>query len=139
MRRYQTIGRGPLHLKYASTRQKLTPTDVDPAEAHAYRRRPGRSSRPQTSTRQKLTLASAGSALSAVIFCRVSAVSGDVLPGQRSLLDGGDVELELDLVRHQEATGLEGGVPGQAPVLAGDGGVALEADPEVAERVAGGA
>src|SRR3954453_20598362 len=56
-----------------------------------------------------------------------------------SLGDGGDVELELDLVRHQEAAGLQRGVPGQAPLLAGDGGVTLEADPDVAERVAGGA
>src|SRR6478735_8938189 len=56
-----------------------------------------------------------------------------------SLGDGGDVELELDLVRHQQAAGLERGVPGQAPVLAVEDGLALEADAEVAERVAGGA
>src|SRR5213076_2395538 len=59
--------------------------------------------------------------------------------GVGSLRDGGDVELELDLVRHQEAAGLERGVPGQAPVLAGQGGLALEADAQVAEGVASGA
>src|SRR6188472_3238029 len=82
-----------------------------------------------TSTRQKLCTLLPGRMLSETHFCRVS----------ESLLDGGDVEVELDLVRHQEATGLEGGVPGQAPVLAGEGGLTLEADPQVAERVAGGA
>src|SRR5690349_1060632 len=55
------------------------------------------------------------------------------------VLDRGDVELELDLLGDEDAAGLESGVPGQAPVLAVDGDGALEADPDVAERVLGGA
>ena len=51
-------------------------------------------------------------------------------------LDRRDVELELDLLGDEDAAGLERGVEGQAPVLAVDAGPALEADPEVAERVA---
>src|SRR3954454_23399142 len=90
-----------------------------------------------TPTRQKSPWTSAGSALVQVNFCRVSVPRGELLPGQRSLGDGGDVELELDLVRHQEATGLERGVPGQAPLLAVEGGAALEAEAGVAERVLG--
>ena len=53
--------------------------------------------------------------------------------------DRADVELELDLVRDEHAAGLERGVPGEAPVLAVDGDVTLEADPDVAERVLSGA
>src|SRR6187402_213731 len=53
--------------------------------------------------------------------------------------DRGDVELELDLLGDEDAAGLERGVPGEAPVLAVDGGLALEADAGVAERVHGGA
>ena len=57
--------------------------------------------------------------------------------GRRSgALDGRDVELEDDLVGDQEATGLQGGVPGQTPVLAVDRGLALEACAKVAEGVA---
>src|SRR6187402_2676810 len=51
--------------------------------------------------------------------------------------DRRDVELELDLLGDEDAAGLERGVPGQAPVLAVDAGAALEADAQVAERVAG--
>src|SRR4029078_13124274 len=57
----------------------------------------------------------------------------------RSVGDRGDVDLELDLVRDQEAAGLERGVPGQAPLLAVQGGAALEAEAGVAERGLGGA
>ena len=52
--------------------------------------------------------------------------------------DRRDVELELDLLGDEDAAGLERGVPGQAPVLAVDGGATLEADAQVAERVLGG-
>src|SRR5690349_11607731 len=51
--------------------------------------------------------------------------------------DRRDVELELDLLGDEDAAGLERGVPGEAPVLAVDAGAALEADAQVAERVAG--
>src|SRR3712207_8118026 len=44
------------------------------------------------------------------------------------LLDRGDLEDELDLVGDEEAAGLDGGVPDQAPVLAVQGAGALEAD-----------
>src|SRR5688500_17158537 len=54
-----------------------------------------------------------------------------------AVLDRGDVELELDLVRHHDAAGLERSVPGQAPVLAADGGLAFETDPNVAVGVLG--
>ena len=53
------------------------------------------------------------------------------------VLDRGDVELELDLLGDEDAAGLERGVPGQAPVLAVEGGRALEADAQVAEGVLG--
>src|SRR5690606_7473062 len=53
------------------------------------------------------------------------------------LLDRRDVELEVDLLAHEDAAGLQGGVPVHAPVLAVDGGLALEADALVAERVDG--
>src|SRR3712207_7711821 len=49
--------------------------------------------------------------------------------------DGRHVELDLDPVTDQPATRLQRGVPGQPPVAAQDGQGALEADPEVAERV----
>src|SRR5690349_23477848 len=52
-------------------------------------------------------------------------------------LDRREVELELDLLRDEHATGLEGGVPGEAEVLAVDLRGALEADPDVAEGVLG--
>ena len=54
------------------------------------------------------------------VACRGEAGSG--------VADRRDVELELDLVGDQHAAGLERGVPGHAPVLAVDGGAALEAD-----------
>src|SRR6476659_11485172 len=69
----------------------------------------------------------------------------DVGTGRRArgrgsgVADRRDVELELDLLGDEHAAGLEGGVVGQAPVLAVDGGAALEADAQVAERVACGA
>src|SRR3546814_13950691 len=59
--------------------------------------------------------------------------------GDSGVLDGRDVELELDLLGDEHATGLERGVPGEAPVLAVDGDLALEAHADVAERVLGGA
>src|SRR5205823_9926563 len=52
-------------------------------------------------------------------------------------LDRGDLELQGHLVADQDAAGLERGVPGDAVVLAVDGDRALEADPQVAERVLG--
>src|SRR4051794_14969966 len=55
------------------------------------------------------------------------------------VLDRRDVELELDLVRDEDATGLEGGVPADAPVLAVDGRGALEPGADVAEGVLRGA
>src|SRR6478672_10520363 len=67
-----------------------------------------------------------------------AAPSGPVSSRWRSgVLDGRDVELELDLLADEHAAGLERGVPGQAPVLAVDGGRALEADAQVAEGVTG--
>src|SRR5262249_13191452 len=62
---------------------------------------------------------------------------GSGLGGLGRALDRRDVELELDLVRDEHATGLEGGVEAHAPVRPGDGGAALEADPDVAVGVAG--
>src|SRR3546814_16771381 len=59
--------------------------------------------------------------------------------GDSGVLDGRDVELELDLLGDEHATGLERGVPGEAPVLAVDGDLALEAHADVAERGLGGA
>src|SRR5690606_1152708 len=59
--------------------------------------------------------------------------------GSGLLGDGADVELDLDLVAHQEAAGLQRGVPGQAEVLAVDLELGLEARPVVAERVLRGA
>jgi hypothetical protein len=41
--------------------------------------------------------------------------------GRSGALDRRDVELELDLLRHQHAAGLEGGAPAQTPALAVDG------------------
>ena len=52
-------------------------------------------------------------------------------------LDRADVEVQLDPLGDEHAAGLERGVPGQAPVLAVDGGAALEADAQVAEGVTG--
>jgi hypothetical protein len=49
--------------------------------------------------------------------------------------DRGYLELEGDLVTDQDAAGLEGGVPGDAVVLAVDDRGAFEPDPQVAERV----
>ena len=51
------------------------------------------------------------------------------------VLDGGDLELEGDLVADQHATSLETGVPADAPVPAVDDDGALEAGAEVAVRV----
>src|SRR5690606_19646178 len=50
-------------------------------------------------------------------------------------LDGRDLELEGDLLADQDTTGLQGGVPGDAEVLAVDDDRALEAGALVAERV----
>jgi hypothetical protein len=58
-------------------------------------------------------------------------------PYPRRRADGGDVEVEGDLVADHDAAGVQGGVPGDAPVLAVDLGLALEPDPVVAERVGG--
>src|SRR6185312_15959767 len=59
------------------------------------------------------------------------------LPDERPSggLVGLDLEDELDLVRDEEATGLEGGVPVEAPVLAVHGRGAVEAGLRVAVRV----
>src|SRR5689334_12163244 len=54
-------------------------------------------------------------------------------------LDRRDVELEDDLLADEDATGLERGVPLDAPVTTVDGRAALEAGAQVAERVACGA
>src|SRR3954454_14763268 len=51
------------------------------------------------------------------------------------VLDGRDVELQLDLVGDQDAAGLECGVEAHAPVTALDRGRPLETDAGVAERV----
>src|SRR3546814_14733260 len=53
--------------------------------------------------------------------------------------DGGDLELEGDLLADEHAAGFEGGVPVDAPVLAVDLGGALEADAGVVVRVDGAA
>src|SRR4051795_6737180 len=50
-----------------------------------------------------------------------------------------DVELELDLLAHEDAALVERDVEVQAPVAAVDRRLALEAGPEVAPRVIGGA
>src|SRR5699024_2045081 len=50
-----------------------------------------------------------------------------------------DLEVEGDLLRDEDATGLEGGVPGQAPVLTVDRGDGGEAGADVAEGGLGGA
>ena len=55
----------------------------------------------------------------------------------RHVGDRRDVELELDLLAHEDAAGLEGRVEGEVPVGAVDGDLTLEADPGVAERVLG--
>ena len=60
-------------------------------------------------------------------------------PGARSALDGRHVERDGDLVADEDAAGLEGRVPGQAEVLAGDRDGGLEAGTRVAERVDRGA
>src|ERR1044071_7636670 len=54
-------------------------------------------------------------------------------------LDRRDVEVQLDLVGNEDATGLQGRVPGEAPLGAQDLGLALEAHALVAERVLRGA
>ena len=53
--------------------------------------------------------------------------------------DGGDLELEDDLLADEDAAGFERGVPVDAPVLAVDRGGALEADALVAVGIDGGA
>src|SRR5690606_34970579 len=63
---------------------------------------------------------------------------GGAAPSGSGVADRRDVEVQLDLVGDQEATGLQRGVPGQAPVGAQDLRLALEADALVAERVRGG-
>src|SRR6185369_12905819 len=50
-------------------------------------------------------------------------------------LDGGDVELDLDLVANEDAAPVERDVEGEAEVLAADGGPACEAGAVVAPRV----
>src|SRR4051812_21643166 len=57
------------------------------------------------------------------------------LGGNSGLLDGRDLQHKLDLVADEEAAGLEGGVPHQAPVLAVQRRGPLEPGPGVAERV----
>src|SRR3954447_19722069 len=59
--------------------------------------------------------------------------------GESGVLDRRDLELQDDLVADQDAASLQGGVPGDAVVLAADRDRALEAHAEVAERVGGGA
>src|SRR5690554_5969426 len=59
--------------------------------------------------------------------------------GWSGLLDGGDLDRDLDLVAHEHATGLEGRVPGEAEVLAGDRGGRGEAGAQVAVGVGRGA
>src|SRR5215216_2946561 len=51
------------------------------------------------------------------------------------LLDGLDLELEADLLAHQDTAALERGVPGEAEVLAVDLGAGREAGPAAAPRV----
>src|SRR5690606_23572713 len=53
------------------------------------------------------------------------------------LQDGRDLELERDLLADEHAAGLEGRVPGEAPVLAVDDDAALQAEAGVAEGVDG--
>src|ERR1700712_4410015 len=54
-----------------------------------------------------------------------------------SATNGGDLELQGDLLRDQHTAGLQGGVEVDAPVLAVDRGAALEAGALVAPRVHG--
>src|SRR5690606_35132844 len=58
--------------------------------------------------------------------------------GEGSGRDGLDLEVDLHLVAHQHAAGLERRVPGQAEVLPGDLGAGGEADARGAERVGRG-
>src|SRR3954452_2050292 len=53
------------------------------------------------------------------------------------LADGLALNLDLDLLAHHDATGLEGHVPGQAPVLAVDLGVRAEREDALAVAVDG--
>src|SRR5689334_14009326 len=55
------------------------------------------------------------------------------------LADGLALDLDLDLLAHHDATGLESHVPGQAPVLTVDLGVRAEAENTLAVRAGGGA
>src|SRR3954462_6520123 len=55
------------------------------------------------------------------------------------LADGFALDLDLDLLADHHAAGLEGHVPGQAPVLTVDLGVRGEAEDGLAERAHGGA
>src|SRR5690606_10618976 len=63
--------------------------------------------------------------------------AGSGLLGLARGRDGRDLERDPDLVADEDATGLEGGVPGEAVLLAGDLGSGGEADAGVAERVGG--
>src|SRR5699024_8122008 len=51
--------------------------------------------------------------------------------------DGLDLEGDADLVAHEHAAGLQGGVPGEVELLAGDLGLGGEADAGGAEGVGG--
>src|SRR3954452_19778200 len=75
---------------------------------------------------------------------RTSSLPGTSSPchagrGELGALDRRDVELELDLLADEDAALVEADVPLEAPVAAVDGRLALEAGPEVAPRVVGGA
>src|SRR5438046_1720388 len=49
--------------------------------------------------------------------------------------DGLDFQRDLDVIADEQTTGLERHIPGQAPILAVDGGVGAEAGVQVAHRV----
>src|SRR4051795_6249047 len=96
------------------------------------------------SSQPKLVLNRSAARRTSTVGVRLTVLTDAVLSlsgrGRESgVLDGGDLELQDDLVADQDAAGLERSVPGDAVVLAADGDRAVEADPLVAVRVLRGA